>query len=672
MSESTQWFEQGLGARIDALEVALGAYHNEEDADASVVKNLAHSLSGPAALHGYDSISKAARTVADSGIGELDGCALALIDLLRQEASKTPQAMTTILLVGGEEDYNRSLCEQLDYPSRNIVCVDDANGAEQALGTYDVVFVILNLFLPDLDARTLFQRLQETPKTAGIPVLILAKDLPAEVRSEVEALDGDVLTTDLPTPEALGARVNARLRRAHETAKEARRDPATGLLNRAALKERFLAVIEETQETGIPISLALITLDNGDVLFERLGSTQRVAIMSRVGTLLSASLRSTDVLARWGTHEFAALFPGEDQVGSVQAVDKVVQAIRNVEIPELQGTSVSLTLSAGVALASSDATLEDCVAEADRYLFQATSQGGNRVGSSQVPAPTRTEQVLLLVQDSLTCHVMQHLLERDGFIVTALNDLDTPLAAVFETNTFNLIVVDEAMPPRGGFEILKALRAMPRNSRTPMVMLIDKNSEDSMAHALELGANDYMMRPFSPFTFIRRMRRLLRGGSRHLHPHVGGEVCKVLLVDDDSRFLLIAASALHQRRGFHPFLALGTTDAKGRIGDIAPDLILLKAELQDDPGGDFVREILATSATSDTSVILMAPQADTGYRGEALKGTIQTPINALSLGQQIEETLRMSRGTRHPDDAAKHLNTEMQRITQLAKRMAAG
>ena len=53
--------------------------------------------------------------------------------------------------------------------------------------------------------------------------------------------------------------------------------------------------------------------------------------------------------------------------------------------------------------------------------------------------------------------------------------------------------------------------------------------------------------------------------------------------------------------------------------------------------------------------------------GEAVKGIIETPINALSLGKQIEGALRMSRGTRHPEDATHLLNTEMQRITRLTQ-----
>ena len=153
MQNKTQWFEQGLGARIDALEIALGAFKNRETQDTAIVRNLAHSLVGPAQVYGYNAISRAARAVDMATDESLTDSVRALIDILRQEAAKTNQAVTTILIVGGNTSFNQQIEQDIVAPSRKILCVDSAAEAQELVRQGKVMFIILNLLLPDLDTR---------------------------------------------------------------------------------------------------------------------------------------------------------------------------------------------------------------------------------------------------------------------------------------------------------------------------------------------------------------------------------------------------------------------------------------------------------------------------------------------------------------------------------------
>ena len=667
MEPSLHWFEQGLGARIDALEVALKSLQTEAEPDIATVRNLARSLTGPALLHGYDAINRAASAVQAAPDSAMSDGVRTLIDVLRREAAKTKQAQTTILIVGGDPGFNETLSDDISAPSRSIACVDTAAAAEELLGRQHVSFIVLNLFLPDIDGRAFLLKLREKPVTTAIPVLILAPELSDTVRAEARIIDADILIESPPDTAMVRDRINARLRRAHESAKSARRDPLTGLLNRAAFREAFNQTVRETSKADDPLAMALIAVDSPRASLDSHGDQFRNTALQQIGSLISNSLRSTDIVARWGVCEFAALFPGEDQFGGARAVEKLVTAVRNENFRDKAGHSVRVTLSAGVTPVVADTAIDNAMSDADRFLFQAAAAGGDQVTSSQSPTPARTERVLLLIADEITARVMEHLLERDGFKVTRIPQVDGPVTSELGSQKLHLVVIDQNVPSRGGLDVLKELRSLPEYNRTPIVMLLDRNSEGGMAHSLELGANDYVMRPFSPFTFIRRMRRLLRRSvATATQPHIGGEICSILVIDNEIKSLLIAASALHEKGGFLPCLAMGPIDGRQRLADVSPDVILLNADLDGHEGQEFVRMVLRNTTPETAAVILATAQTDAGatehLSGAALRGTIRKPFDALTLGQQVEEALNMSPSPRQPDNAADHLNKEIQRI----------
>jgi DNA-binding response OmpR family regulator len=99
-------------------------------------------------------------------------------------------------------------------------------------------------------------------------------------------------------------------------------------------------------------------------------------------------------------------------------------------------------------------------------------------------------------------------LVREGFeVMDFLNGEDAFTWAA--DSDFDLAVLDVKVPGMDGFELLERLRAMPRLDDVPIVMLTGLGSEADVIRGLELGANDYMLKPFSPTELLARVRRLL-------------------------------------------------------------------------------------------------------------------------------------------------------------------
>jgi DNA-binding response OmpR family regulator len=76
----------------------------------------------------------------------------------------------------------------------------------------------------------------------------------------------------------------------------------------------------------------------------------------------------------------------------------------------------------------------------------------------------------------------------------------------FDSSTFDLVVLDIQMPQLNGFQVLEHIRAK-EVKRVPVVMLTAAGSERDIVHGFELGANDYILKPFSPAELTIRLKR---------------------------------------------------------------------------------------------------------------------------------------------------------------------
>lgn len=105
--------------------------------------------------------------------------------------------------------------------------------------------------------------------------------------------------------------------------------------------------------------------------------------------------------------------------------------------------------------------------------------------------------------------LLQFALVNAGYEVITAFDGEQALAQ-FTAHTPELVVLDVNLPRLDGFQVLTALR---RDSDVPVMMLTVRAAEEDEVHGLDLGADDYLRKPFSPRALLARVRALLRRGS---------------------------------------------------------------------------------------------------------------------------------------------------------------
>ncbi|MDR0794803.1 MAG: response regulator transcription factor, partial [Tannerella sp.] len=119
----------------------------------------------------------------------------------------------------------------------------------------------------------------------------------------------------------------------------------------------------------------------------------------------------------------------------------------------------------------------------------------------------RKKEVILIVEDEATlASIITDTLEDEGFAVVKAKDGDEGLKRFFEIKP-DLLVADVMMPKTDGFEMVRQIRGMDKT--TPVLFLTARSSTEDLVTGFELGANDYLRKPFKMQELIVRIKSLL-------------------------------------------------------------------------------------------------------------------------------------------------------------------
>ncbi len=121
----------------------------------------------------------------------------------------------------------------------------------------------------------------------------------------------------------------------------------------------------------------------------------------------------------------------------------------------------------------------------------------------------KRKTVLVIDDEEDLVELVRYNLEKDGFAVKGASDGETGLAFAVEEQP-DLIVLDVMLPGVDGLEVCRMLRSEPRTARIPVIMLTARGAESDRVVGLEIGADDYVTKPFSPRELTARVKAHLR------------------------------------------------------------------------------------------------------------------------------------------------------------------
>jgi two-component system, OmpR family, response regulator BaeR len=183
-----------------------------------------------------------------------------------------------------------------------------------------------------------------------------------------------------------------------------------------------------------------------------------------------------------------------------------------------------------------------------------------------------TQHILIVEDEAKLATLLQDYLKQSGFEASVIHD-GSEVEKWLQSNSPSLVLLDLMLPGKSGMEICKEIR---KDSQLPVIMITAKVDEIDRLLGLELGADDYICKPFSPREVVARVRAVLRRSEGMDKPADKG-----LMLDVDTYKATINGSDLHLT---------------------AVEFQLLKV-LSDQPGRIFTRSVLVDKIYSDGRVV---------------------------------------------------------------------
>jgi two-component system, OmpR family, alkaline phosphatase synthesis response regulator PhoP len=189
-------------------------------------------------------------------------------------------------------------------------------------------------------------------------------------------------------------------------------------------------------------------------------------------------------------------------------------------------------------------------------------------------------RILVVDDERDILELVTYNLEKDGYAVTAVSSGEDALASV-RSHAPDLIVLDLMLPGIDGLEVCRVMKADARLRGIPIVMLTAKDGEADVVTGLELGATDYVTKPFSPRVLLARVKAVLRQAA-------AGQ-------DDASTPLKVGDVAIHP--GKHEVVVAGAP------AELTASEFRILHFLARRPGWVFTREQIVDAAQGDDSYL---------------------------------------------------------------------
>lgn len=259
--------------------------------------------------------------------------------------------------------------------------------------------------------------------------------------------------------------------------------------------------------------VAMLDLDNLKLCNDHFGHSAGDSVLKKLAEVIKAELRSGDKLIRFGGDEFLLLAQDCPDDEFEQLLLRIQTKVSEAAVPGFPGLSLSVSIG-GTRVAGSSSS--EAVMRADQMMYMAKShknlvitdrfmlQNG-KDGIARLEKEQVLQQILIVDDSDMNRAMLREILKDNYSILEAGNGAECLSCVKHMGSSLSLILLDLNMPEMDGFEVLAELSRLGYMDDIPVIIISGTDSTADICRAYDLGATDYIHRPFNTQVIYRRV-----------------------------------------------------------------------------------------------------------------------------------------------------------------------
>ena len=284
------------------------------------------------------------------------------------------------------------------------------------------------------------------------------------------------------------------------------KDVLTGAYNRRYFEEKV-------KNMSLNAGVAVIDLDDFKLFNDTYGHDGGDLVLTTVVNVIRHYIRRTDILVRYGGDEFLLILPGIEKEVFSQKLRMIQEKIHATHIPGFNRRKLSVSIG-GVMF--THGRLEEAITKADRLMYMA--KGHKNIVVTRWEQKQNTDKMekrnlpqLLVVDDSeMNREILKEILGKEYRILEACDGEEALKILEQYGPEISLVLLDIIMPKMDGFEVLAYMNRDKWIEDIPVIMISSEGSESYIRRAYELGASDYISRPFDAKVVYQRVINMIK------------------------------------------------------------------------------------------------------------------------------------------------------------------
>lgn len=257
----------------------------------------------------------------------------------------------------------------------------------------------------------------------------------------------------------------------------------------------------------------MIDLDDFKLYNDTLGHKVGDLVLRTVAEVIRSCIRKTDILIRYGGDEFILIMVDVEPEIFTRKLKSISRKVQEAKVPGYPRLKMSVSI--GGVMSEGD-TIEEAISRADHFMYMAknkknmvvteeNSTGGKLEGRKEKFFEDLRPKILIIDDSEMNRAILREVLGEEFAVLEAANGEEGLEYLGEHEEDISLVLLDIIMPVMDGFEVLRVMSEKNFLDNIPVIMISSEESETYVKKAYEMGAMDYINRPFDAQVVYRRV-----------------------------------------------------------------------------------------------------------------------------------------------------------------------